>query len=271
MTIGRRFRRARTAPASQVALGELAQIVQPPSSAGAPLDRVRYLRVAFYFARVFLSFIGWNLILGHLPGFRALRARHEPRTLACSRPALSRVRRALRRRADQAWAVPQHPRGHAARRRSRAELRGLQDEVPAETLEDVRAVIEGEFKRPVEEVYAWLSPTPEAAASLAQVHLARLIDGEEVVVKVQRLRIEQLVETDLAALRLATNWLKLYRPIQRHADLDRLYDEFARTTRAELDFVEEGRNADRFAANFAGRSWHLHRGRLLGIHHPPRC
>ncbi len=133
-----------------------------------------------------------------------------------------------------------------------SELRGLQDEVPAETLEDVRAVIEGEFKRPVEEVYAWLSPTPQAAASLAQVHLARLLDGEEVVVKVQRKRIELLVETDLAALRLATNWLKLYPPINRHADLDRLYDEFARTTRAELDFIEEGRNADRFADDFAG-------------------
>ena len=83
------------------------------------------------------------------------------------------------------------------------------------------------------------------------MHLARLHDGEEVVVKVQRPRIELLVETDLAALRLATNWLKLYKPITRHVDLDRLYEEFARTTRKELDFIAEGRNADHFADNFA--------------------
>ncbi len=64
--------------------------------------------------------------------------------------------------------------------------------------------------------------------------------GEEVVVKVQRPHIEQLVETDLAALRLAASWLKLYPPASRRVDLDRLYDEFSRTTRLELDFVQEG-------------------------------
>lgn len=250
MTIGRRLRRARAAPASQVALGEFAQLVQPPSPTGAPLDRVRYLRVAFYFAWVFLSFIGWNLILGHVPGFRAyVRATNKERWRNHSRRyralairyggVLIKLGQFLSIRVDM---LPPEV---------TAELRGLQDEVPAEKLEDVRATIESEFKRPVEEVYAWLSPAPQAAASLAQVHLARLQDGEEVVVKVQRVNIERLVETDLAALRLATNWLKLYRPITRHADLDRLYEEFARTTRAELDFVAEGRNADRFAENFA--------------------
>lgn len=250
MTIGRRFRRPRTAPASQVALGELAHIVQPSASSGAALDRGRYLRVAFYFARVFLSFIGWNLILGHLPGFRSyVAATNLPRWRSHSRRyralairlggVLIKLGQFLSIRVD---ILPPEV---------TAELRGLQDEVPAESIEDVRAVIEGEFKRPVEEVYAWLSLVPQAAASLAQVHLARLNDGEEVVVKVQRPRIERLVETDLAALRLAMNWLKLYPPISRHADLDRLYEEFARTTRAELDFVAEGRNADRFADNFA--------------------
>jgi predicted unusual protein kinase regulating ubiquinone biosynthesis (AarF/ABC1/UbiB family) len=249
MSIGRRLRRARTAPASQVALGEFAHLVQPPSPTGAPLDRVRYLRVAFYFARVFLSFIGWNLILGHVPGFRAyVRATNKERWRSHSRRyralairyggVLIKLGQFLSIRVDM---LPPEV---------TAEVRGLQDEVPAEKLEDVRATIESEFKRPVEEVYAWLSPAPQAAASLAQVHLARLQDGEEVVVKVQRVNIERLVETDLAALRLATNWLKLYRPITRHADLDRLYEEFARTTRAELDFVAEGRNADRFAENF---------------------
>lgn len=250
MTIGRRFRRARTAPASQVALGELSRVMQPTSAASARLDRVRYLRVAFFFARVFISFIGWNLILGHLPGFRAYvrvtnlarwraHAQHFRALAVRYGGVLIKLGQFLSIRVD---ILPPEV---------TSELRGLQDEVPAEKIEDVRAVIEDEFKRPVEEVFQWLSPTPQAAASLAQVHLARLADGEEVVVKAQRPRIELLVETDLAALRLAMNWLKLYPPISRHADLDRLYDEFARTTRAELDFVQEGRNADRFAADFA--------------------
>lgn len=250
MTIGRRLRRARTAPGGQAALDELARLVQPSDGVAPPLDRGRYLRVAFFFARVFLSFIAWNLILGHVPGFRAyVRATNLPRWRSHAQHfrvlavhyggVLIKLGQFLSIRVD---ILPSEV---------TAELRGLQDEVPAETLEDVRRVIENEFKRPVEEVYAWLSPKPQAAASLAQVHLARLHDGEEVVVKVQRPRIELLVETDLAALRLAANWLKLYRPITRHADLDRLYEEFARTTRAELDFVAEGRNADRFASDFA--------------------
>ena len=71
------------------------------------------------------------------------------------------------------------------------------------------------------------------------------------VVKVQRPRIETIVETDLRAIQTATRWLKRYRPIRRRVDLDRLYDEFSRTTRTELDFVAEGENAERFADDFA--------------------
>jgi predicted unusual protein kinase regulating ubiquinone biosynthesis (AarF/ABC1/UbiB family) len=78
--------------------------------------------------------------------------------------------------------------------------------------------------------------------------------GDEAVVKVQRPHIESIVETDLAAIRVAKSWLKLYRPITRRANLDQIYDEFARTTRAEMDFAAEARNAERFARNFAGSS-----------------
>ena len=250
MTIGRRFRRAKTAPDGQATLNELAQLVQASENIAPALDRGRYLRVASFFARVFLSFIAWELILGHLPGFRAyVRSTALPRWRGHAQRfrvlalhyggVLIKLGQFLSIRVDILPAEVT------------AELRGLQDEVPAETLDDVRKVIQQEFKRPVEEVYAWFSPAPQAAASLAQVHQARLHNGEEVVVKVQRPRIESLVETDLAALRLAANWLKAYRPITRHADLDRLYEEFARTTRAELDFVAEGRNADHFANDFA--------------------
>jgi predicted unusual protein kinase regulating ubiquinone biosynthesis (AarF/ABC1/UbiB family) len=131
------------------------------------------------------------------------------------------------------------------------ELADLQDEVPPEDLADVLAVIAEEFGRPVNQVFDRFAPEPEAAASLAQVHQARLLSGEQVVVKIQRRRIESLVETDLAAISTATNWLKLYRPVARRVDLNRLFDEFAATTRAELDFEAEGEHAERFAADFA--------------------
>jgi len=117
--------------------------------------------------------------------------------------------------------------------------------VPSESLADIRALIAAEFGRPVEQVFSCFEPEPEAAASLAQVHRACLMDGTKVVVKVQRPRIERLVATDLAALRLAMRWLKWYRRIARRVDLDQLYAEFSATTRAELDFIAEGHNADR--------------------------
>ena len=248
MTIGRRLRRARTTPGAQAALGEIGQLAE--ARPAPPLDRGRYLRVAFYFARLFLSFIGWNLILAHTPGFRSY-ARNT--SLARWRGHAQRYRALAVRYGGVLIKLGQFLsiRVDILPPEVTAELRGLQDEVPAESFADVRAVIEEEFGRPLEQVYAWVAREPQAAASLSQVHLARLLDGEEVVVKVQRVRIEQLVETDLAALRLATNWLKWYRPVSRHADLDRLYEEFARTTREELDFIQEGRNADRFAADFA--------------------
>jgi len=132
-----------------------------------------------------------------------------------------------------------------------AELAGLQDEVPAESLADVQSVIESEFGRPLNEVFPWFAPKPEAAASLAQVHRARLPNGQAVVVKVQRPHIATIVETDLRAIRTATRWLKRYRPVRKRVDLDRLYEEFSRTTRCELDFLAEGHNAEHFAQDFA--------------------
>ncbi len=131
------------------------------------------------------------------------------------------------------------------------ELAGLQDEVPAEDLADIQAVVEAEYGQPMNQIFVWFAPQPEAAASLAQVHRARLLTGDDVVVKVQRPGIETAVATDLRAIETVTRRLKRYRPIRRRVDLDRLYAEFSRTTRDELDFVLEGENAEQFAENFA--------------------
>lgn len=132
------------------------------------------------------------------------------------------------------------------------ELAGLQDEVPPERFEEIVQEIELDFGRPLEEVFAWVAPEPVGSASLAQVHPARLPSGEAVVVKVLRPRIDVLVETDLAATSLAFRLLKISRNVRRRVDLDRLAEEISSTTRRELDLANEGRNAERFAEDFAG-------------------
>ncbi|MBN1135921.1 MAG: AarF/ABC1/UbiB kinase family protein [Anaerolineae bacterium] len=218
---------------------------QPPV---APFDRRRYLRVVAYLARTFAGFIWWEILLRRLLGRRFV-----------SRSAAQRWQRIARRyralAVDLGGVLIKLGQFLSARvdvlpAEFTAELAGLQDEVPAETAADIQAVVEAEFGRPVDQVFGWFAPQPEAAASLAQVHSARLPGGDPVVVKVQRPGINTLVETDLRAIRTAARWLKRYRPVSRRVDLDRLYDEFSRTTRNELDFVAEGHNAERFAQDF---------------------
>lgn len=217
-------------------------------------DWPRYLRIATFFALAFLSFIWWELIVGHLP----LLGGHVRRTATTRwRRIAQRYRRLAIRYGGVLIKLGQFLsiRVDVLPLEVLQELADLQDEVPAETPADIRQVIAEEFGRPVEAVFAWWAAEPLAAASLAQVHCARLAaadDGPEVVVKVQRPRIEMLVETDLAALQLAVHWLGWYRPIAARVDLPRLYEEFASTTRRELDFIQEGRNCERFAADFAG-------------------
>ncbi len=219
-------------------------------------DWLRYLRVATFFARAFLSFMWWDLILGRLPivGDSVHRGSQER-----WRRTAQRYRRLAIRYGGVLINLGQFLsiRVDVLPAEITSVLAGLQDEVPAESFADIRQVISDEFGRPVEQVFAWLAPEPMAAASLAQVHCARLRSGDEgdieqeVVVKVQRPRIEMLVETDLAAIHLAARWLQWYRPIANRVDLERLYREFASTTRHELDFILEGRNCEHFAADFA--------------------
>jgi len=254
------FGRRRRHPASQSTpeRPNPAETGSPPRADDLPphrLDISRYVRVVWFFGRMFLSVIWWDLIVRRVPGMRG-RARRSSlgrwqawaqrfrRLAVANGGVLIKLGQFLSIRVD---ILPSQV---------TSELKGLQDEVPSESLTAIIALIVSEFGRPLDQVFAWFSPEPVAAASLAQVHKARLMaptggEGEEVAVKVQRPGIERLVVTDLAALRLALDWLKLYRPITRRVDLDRLYDEFSATTRAELDFVAEGRNADRFAADFA--------------------
>jgi predicted unusual protein kinase regulating ubiquinone biosynthesis (AarF/ABC1/UbiB family) len=223
---------------------------ETPPTRSVRFDRLRFLRVVIFFAGAFLSFIWWDVILKRVPGLRGVSERSS---LSRWQRTAGRFRRLALQLGGVLIKLGQFLsiRVDVLPREVTGELAGLQDEVPPEDLADVLAVIEEEFGRPLQQVFDKFAPEPEAAASLAQVHKARLPNGSQVVVKIQRRRIETLVETDLAAIRTAFNWLKLYRPVARRVDLDRLYAEFARTTRAELDFVAEGKNAERFAADFA--------------------
>ncbi len=116
-----------------------------------------------------------------------------------------------------------------------AELAALQDEVPPVAVDAIKARIEAELGRPLTEVYASFDDTPLAAASLAQVHAATLLDGTSVVVKVQVPGIEDIIEADIAALRIVAG---AFGDIPG-MDLSTLVSELGRALLVELDYVAE--------------------------------
>jgi ubiquinone biosynthesis protein len=118
----------------------------------------------------------------------------------------------------------------------------LRDQVPPETFADVRAVIEIELGGSIDELFSWFDPTPIAAASIAQVHAARLPTGEEVVVKVQRPLVAQRFREDIAALAWLAPKLVGRIPVTALANPPALVELFAETVIEELDFRLEAEN-----------------------------
>lgn len=138
-----------------------------------------------------------------------------------------------------------------------SELSKLQDEVPPAPWEKIKAIIETELDATLDNLFTFFDPTPIAAASLAQVHAATLPNGHKVVVKVQRPDIEQVIDNDLDILYDLARLAQERTALGDYYNLVDLAEEFAYSLRAELDYRREGRNADRFKANFAGES-HLY-------------
>jgi len=132
------------------------------------------------------------------------------------------------------------------------ELSKLQDSVPPFPFSEAKTLIETQLGRPLTDLFASIEETPVAAASLAQVHRARTASGQEVAVKVQRIGIEAIIETDIHILRDLAGLAERHLSESKYFEPVRLVDEFARTIRRELDFVREGRNIDRFRNYFAG-------------------
>jgi predicted unusual protein kinase regulating ubiquinone biosynthesis (AarF/ABC1/UbiB family) len=129
-------------------------------------------------------------------------------------------------------------------------LSELQDRVPPREYAVVRATVERELSAPVGEIFEFFSTTPIASASLAQVHDARLHNGERVAVKVQYPEIEKLVRGDLRNLRALFRAVDL---LERDFDVMPLIEELGTYVPRELNFVNEGRNAEAIGRFFKHR------------------
>lgn len=130
------------------------------------------------------------------------------------------------------------------------EFAKLQDDAPPFDSDVAIEVIESELSQSVETVFAHFDRKPMAAASIGQVHGARLQDGTEVIVKIRRPDVVEQVEEDLEILHNIAAAMNRRWEFAKRYDLLGLVQEFALTLRAELDYIREGQNAERFAANF---------------------
>ena len=130
-----------------------------------------------------------------------------------------------------------------------SELAKLQDAVPPVPFSKLKETLSAELG-PIEEAFASLDREPLAAASIGQAHLPTLHDGTEVVVKIRRPGVVEQVREDLEILRnLAVAAGRRWEPAEQY-DVVALVDEFADALLLELDYLREGRNAERLAANF---------------------
>ncbi len=130
------------------------------------------------------------------------------------------------------------------------ELIKLQDQLPPFDNAIAFSIIETELGRPIKEIFSQISPQPVAAASLGQVYRAFLHTGEEVAVKVQRPNLLPTIKLDLYLMRWAASWLSPWLPLNLGHDLTLIVDEFGIKLFEEIDYINEGRNAEKFANNF---------------------
>ena len=130
------------------------------------------------------------------------------------------------------------------------ELIKLQDQLPPFDNALAFSIIEAELGRPVKELFREISPNPVAAASLGQVYRGFLYTGEEVAVKVQRPNLLPVITLDLCLMRWAAGWLSPWLPLNLGHDLTLIVDEFGIKLFEEVDYCNEGHNAEKFAHNF---------------------
>jgi len=193
--------------------------------------------VTFIFAGFFLG-LGWDKLTGQ-DNYQGKRAKQLLRIITRLGPGFIRVGQALSTRPD------------LIRQDFLEELTKLQDQLPAFPNEQAYATIERELDRPIEEVFQTISAQPVAAASLGQVYKGTLRTGEEVAIKVQRPNLQPIITRDIYVLRIIASWLAPFLPLTLGKNLADIVDEFGIKLFEEIDYVNEAKNAERFAAYFA--------------------
>jgi len=130
------------------------------------------------------------------------------------------------------------------------EFTKLQDQVPPVPFSDIKRVIEQELRRPLEEIFKEFTPKSMAAASVAQVHLAKLFSGEEIAVKVIRPNIDKEIRKDIRLMYSMAKRAEKISEIARVIGAINLVKEFERVIFKELDMFIEAGNIEKFANNF---------------------
>ncbi|MDA8168315.1 MAG: AarF/UbiB family protein [Nitrospiraceae bacterium] len=130
------------------------------------------------------------------------------------------------------------------------EFKKLQDEVPPFSPETAKRIIEEELEMPLGRIFRRFDDEPIAAASIAQVHTAVLMDGSQVVVKVQRPGIEEMIEADIEILAAIARLMERHISESRFFNPTGVIEEFTRTVRREMNFLEEAKNCCQFRRNF---------------------
>lgn len=196
------------------------------------------------FCNIFVSFftfwllLQWDKLRGQQQANVPLRAMQLRKLLIRLGPTFVKVGQALSTRPD--LVCPDYL----------EELTLLQDQLPPFPNEIAIAIIERDLRLNLGDIFAEFSPQPVAAASLGQVYRAKLHTGEEVAVKVQRPNLLPVITRDLFLIRLLVQWFRPLLPINLCHDLRDIVDEFGRKLFEEIDYVNEGRNAEKFAHNF---------------------
>lgn len=198
----------------------------------------RSLKVLWFFAGFLIGLL-FDQMLGLQKEDRPARAEQLRRTLTALGPTFIKVGQALSTRPD------------LIKPDFLEELIRLQDQLPPFSSQVAFALIEQELGRPVHEIYREISSKPVAAASLGQVYRAKLANGEAVAVKVQRPNLLPVITLDLFLMRWIAMWIGPLLPLNLGHGLPMIVDEFGTKLFEEIDYLNEGRNAERFAANFS--------------------
>ncbi len=127
-------------------------------------------------------------------------------------------------------------------------LSGLHDQVPGRPFSELRTYVSEELARPVEEIFSHVDEEPIAAASLAQVHRAKLKDGGDVVIKIQYPEARKIFPIDLSSMRRS---LRVVHKLNKRIDLRSIAEELSEFVTMELDFTREARSTQRVRASFA--------------------